>query len=69
MTAVVTSRDYRAHFVDPDGSELSKLLDMKGIKRSEQSQIIELFRDHQRSAAASAEEKSGGRELYFNSRF
>ena len=59
--------NYLHHFLDPDGSELSKLLDMKGIKRSEQSQIIELFKEQQRRAAA-AEEKSGGRELYFNSR-
>ena len=49
----------RYNFLDPDGSELSKLLDMKGIKRSEQSQIIELFKEHQRRAVG-AEDKSGG---------
>jgi len=48
---------------DPDGSELSKLLDMKGIKRSEQSQIIELFKEHQRRAVG-AEDKSGGSPLH-----
>ena len=52
-------------YLEPEGSELSKLLDMKGIKRSEQSQVIELFKEHQRRALV-AEEKSGGGELNIN---
>ena len=47
------------HLPDPELSELSKLLDMKGVKRSEQSQIVELFKDQQRKSSQE-DEKTGG---------
>jgi hypothetical protein len=32
---------------DTDGAELSKLLEMKGVKRSDQTQYLELYRESQ----------------------
>ena len=55
-------------YPEPDLSELSKLLDMKGVKRSEQSNILELYKEQQKRAAVE-EEKTGGWFLYSIARY
>ena len=32
-------------YVDTDSTELSKLLDMKGVKRSDQAQFVDLYKE------------------------
>lgn len=39
--------------LDPDGAELSKLLEMKGVKRSDQSQHLEQYREKSAGAVPS----------------
>ena len=35
-----------SHFADTDATELTKLLDMKGVRRSEQAVFLDQFRDN-----------------------
>ena len=62
MPAGVLIHDFS--YSEPDLSELSKLLDMKGVKRSEQSNILELYKEQLKKAAAE-EEKTGGWFIIF----
>ena len=43
-----------SHFADTDATELTKLLDMKGVKRSEHAAYLELYRDQAASLAPPA---------------
>ena len=43
-----------SHFTDTDATELTKLLDMKGVKRSEHAAYLELYRDQAASLAPPA---------------
>ena len=45
---------YLSHFADTDATELTKLLDMKGVKRSEHAAYLELYRDQAASLAPPA---------------
>ena len=45
---------YLSHFTDTDATELTKLLDMKGVKRSEHAAYLELYRDQAASLAPPA---------------
>ena len=65
MPAGIIIHDFS--YPEPDLSELSKLLDMKGVKRSEQSNILELYKEQQKKAALD-EEKNGGWFIIFHSK-
>lgn len=45
---------------DTDGAELSKLLEMKGVKRSDQSTYLELYRESQHDVGGGVGLAQGG---------
>lgn len=53
MDASDTNAKYVAHYTrllpDSDPSEFQKILDMKGVRRSDQQLLVDLFRAHQTS--------------------
>ena len=49
-------------YVDTDSTELSKLLDMKGVKRSDQTQFVDLYKE-QHSKLQSEMTGAGGHGL------
>ena len=47
------------HVVDTDGAELSKLLEMKGVKRSDHNSYLELYRETRTTDSGDAAMSSG----------
>lgn len=49
----------RLPFTESDSTELSKLLDMKGVKKSEQGSFIELYREQVKTIEVSDSNNTG----------
>ena len=48
----------RLPFTESDSTELSKLLDMKGVKKSDQGTFIELYREQVKTMEVSASDSN-----------